>query len=163
MYILIEEGTSCYLHSHTLWRAFLRKTIHIFLFFCTATDQLFTTYIFSNLLFLCFYSNWRPSILTYTLLLGVKNVSNAYITYHLKHFNDSYGFPLMNCISLYIIKSTLHTLVNTPEANLQSTAVLHSSCRWHDYTGGSSIELAVLQKLFRTSVWQHAFLPSLNN
>lgn len=63
VYIIIEMGTSCYLHSHTLWRAFfLISTYH----FCTATDQLFKKcisyliYCFTQIEGLLFYS-FNPS------------------------------------------------------------------------------------------------------
>lgn len=106
----------------------------------------------------------------------------------------------MNCISLYILESTLYTLMNSPGGvsersistkcscctsvsqhgkvsyrNVGDSAdkgasdvltVLHSPCRDYDHTGGSSTELAVLQKQFRISniqVWQHVFLASFTN
>lgn len=69
VYIIIEEGTSCYLHSHTLWRAF-QKFVHII--FALPLISFLRTYILTNLLFLLFYSNWRPFFIldsTHSVLL----------------------------------------------------------------------------------------------
>lgn len=89
VYIIIEEGTSCYLHSHTLWRAF-KKLVHII--FALPLISFLRTYILTNLLFLLFYSNWRPFYFRF----------NPFSPFSFKRTTEAYHFILKMILSIQL-------------------------------------------------------------